>query len=281
MRIIIGIDVGGSTTKIVGFRGNSIIEPMIVYATDPVTSLFGAFGKYIYENNLELSDIEKVMLTGVGSPYITQPLYGLSTAKADEFLANGLGGMYLSGLKKLIVVSMGTGTSLVRVNDNELEHIGGIGIGGGTIIGLSKLLLDTQDISQIINLANQGDLGNIDLQIKDITKEALPGLPLDATASNFGKVHNSVKKEDIAAGIINMVLQCIGKSAILAALNSEIKEFVAIGNLTRLPQCNRLFPILDKMFNVKFIIPEHAEYATAIGVARAYIEKKHTKIFLK
>lgn len=47
MGIVIGIDVGGSTTKIVGINGEQIQSPMFITATDPVTSLFGAFGKYI------------------------------------------------------------------------------------------------------------------------------------------------------------------------------------------------------------------------------------------
>ena len=114
MGIVIGIDVGGSTTKIVGVEDKKIKNPMFVKATDPVTSLFGAFGKYIYDNNISLSNIEKVILTGVGSAYIDQPLYGLPTAKTDEFLANGLGAQYNTGLDSLLVVSMGTGTSLSR-----------------------------------------------------------------------------------------------------------------------------------------------------------------------
>lgn len=47
MGIVIGIDVGGSTTKIVGINGERIQSPMFITAADPVTSLFGAFGKYI------------------------------------------------------------------------------------------------------------------------------------------------------------------------------------------------------------------------------------------
>ncbi len=67
MSIVIGIDVGGSTTKIIGIDNNTIKNPMTVTATDPITSLFGAFGKYIYDNGISLEEIEKVMLTGVGS----------------------------------------------------------------------------------------------------------------------------------------------------------------------------------------------------------------------
>ena len=49
MGIVIGIDVGGSTTKIVGLNKGKIQSPMFITAADPVTSLFGAFGKYIYD----------------------------------------------------------------------------------------------------------------------------------------------------------------------------------------------------------------------------------------
>ncbi len=128
------------------------------------------------------------MITGVGSAYVEQPLYGIPTFKVNEFTCNGLGGQYFTGLKDLIVVSMGTGTSLVQVNGDSIVHTGGIGIGGGTNLGLSSLLLKTQDISHIMDLASRGTLSNIDLQIQDISKTPLPGLPLSATASNFGKV---------------------------------------------------------------------------------------------
>ena len=73
MGIVIGIDVGGSTTKIVGINGEQIQSPMFITATDPVTSLFGAFGKYIYDNGIQLADVEQVMLTGVGSAFGQQP----------------------------------------------------------------------------------------------------------------------------------------------------------------------------------------------------------------
>ena len=269
-----GMVIGGSTTKIIGVDGEEIKHPMIVKATDPITSLFGAFGKYIYDNNISLSGIEKVMLTGVGSAYVNQPLYGLPTEHTDEFLANGLGAHYGSQLKNLIVVSMGTGTSFVKVEDGKIQHIGGIGIGGGTIQGLSRLLLKTHDIHQVVEMAQKGIVENIDLQIKDICNAALPGLPLNATASTFGKADSNSSLEDVAAGIIHMVLQSIGQSVILAALNSSIKDFVLIGNLAKLPQCKEVFPIMEDMYQCHFLIPEYAQYRTALGAALAYVHQK-------
>lgn len=272
--MIIGIDIGCSTTKIVGIENGTIHTPMLVRATDPIASLFGAFGKFIDTNSLSLSDIEKIITTGVGSSYVSKPIYGLPTGKTDEFLANGLGGKYLSSLDNIIIVSMGTGTALVRASGDRIEHIGGIGIGGGTIIGLADLLLNTQDIKTVIEMAKGGELSHIDLMIQDISKEALPGLPLYATASNFGKISDLASKEDIALGIINMVLQVIGKAAILASQGNGIKDIVLIGNLTGIPQCRPIMGILENMFDVNFVIPEHANFATAVGAALTYSEQK-------
>lgn len=78
MKNVIGIDIGGSTTKIVGFtKDGKLIEPMSVKAADPITSAYGAFGKFTDVNKLSLDSIEKVMITGVGSAYISTPIYGL------------------------------------------------------------------------------------------------------------------------------------------------------------------------------------------------------------
>lgn len=274
MGVVIGIDVGGSTTKIVGIAGDRIQNPIFVRAGDPLTSLFGAFGKYIYDNNIDLAEVEKVVLTGVGSAYVDQPLYGLPTAKIDEFLANGLGAHYRIGLDRLLVVSMGTGTSFVRVEGERIEHIGGLGIGGGTILGLSKLMLKTADFRQIVALAEVGSLDGIDLRIRDITPHPLPGLPLDVTASIFGKVDTNARTEDIALGILHMVLQTVGQGAVFASMNSGIHDIVLIGNLTRLSQCEPIFSRLEDIYHVHFIVPKYAEYRTAIGAALGYIRKR-------
>ena len=111
--MVIGIDVGISTTKIVGINQDGVVvSPIRIKATDPVTSLYGAFGKYLYDNKIRLEDIEHVMITGVGAAYIDSPIYGLPTDKAEEFIADGLGAWYEIGKREMIVVSMGTGTAL-------------------------------------------------------------------------------------------------------------------------------------------------------------------------
>lgn len=266
--IVIGIDVGISTTKIVGIDSKGkVVSPIRIRATDPVASLYGAFGKYLYDNSIRLEDVERVMLTGVGSAYINTPVYGLPTAKAEEFIADGLGARYEINLPRMTVVSMGTGTSIVKCDGDDIRHIGGIGIGGGTLQGLSRLLLQTDDIKQVSALASKGDISQINVLIGDISAQPLPGLPMDAIASLWGNAKSNAAREDIALGLIWMVLQSICSASILSSLGSGIKDFVMIGNLTLLPQCQRVFPASERLYGVRFHIPQHSEFCTAIGAA--------------
>ena len=275
MAIVIGIDVGISTTKIVGVESDGkVISPIRIKATDPVASLYGAFGKYLYDNHIVLEDVEQVMLTGVGSAYINKPIYGLPTGKAEEFIADGLGARHDINLERMMVVSMGTGTSIIKCDGDDIRHIGGIGVGGGTLQGLSRLLLQTDDIKQVATLAESGNIANINVLIGDISAEPLPGLPMDAIASLWGNAKSNAAPEDIAIGLIWMVVQSICSASILSSLGSGIKDFVMIGHLSQLPQCQRVFDATEKLYNVRFHVPKHAEFCTAIGAALSYKNKK-------
>ena len=271
MGIVVGIDIGGSTTKIAGFNGEEMLLPVQITASNAIASLFGAFGKFLYDNDLELIDIDQLNLTGVGSSNIKQKIYGLPTYKVDEFSANGVGGGYFAeGKEDFMVVSMGTGTSFVRVQNRIPTHLGGIGIGGGTITGLSKLMLNTDDVDKIQEMASEGNVAHIDLRIGDISNKPLPGLDLEITASNFGKASSRADCEDKAAGIVHMVIETICQNAVLIANGYNIKDFVLIGNLINFPECWSVCDMIKIMYPyVNFIIPEDGEYGTAIGTALA------------
>lgn len=273
MALILGIDVGSTTTKIVGLEDGKVKSPMFITAADPITSLFGAFGKYIYDNNIQLEDIEHVMITGVGASRVSTPIYGLPTTKVDEFLADGLGARFETGLERLVVVSMGTGTTFVRVDGDNIKHLGGISMGGGTLQGLAHMMVGSGHIKDIIKLAENGDSKNVNLLIGDICDNDIEGLPMHVTASLFGKARTSqASHEDIAAGLVHMILETIGCCAYMSQINGEggINDFVLIGNMTRLPQCRQVFPTIEDLYGIKFIIPEHAQFCTAIGAALAY-----------
>ncbi len=276
--VVLGIDVGGSTTKIVGFRCRAdgtreLMPPLFVRATDPITSIYGALGRYTAENQLELSDIRRVMTTGVGSSYLSGPIYSLDCCAVPEFSGVGLGGLYLSGLDDAIIVSMGTGTALVhakRMPDGStaIEYLGGTGVGGGTLVGLTKKILGVDTIPHIEQLCEGGDLSKIDLTIKDITEKGqFPEMKANLTASNFGNLSDLADSHDIALGIANMVAETIAMIAVFAARGNGLRDIVLTGNLTTIAPIRRVFEGLEQSFGVRFIIPENASFGTVIGAA--------------
>jgi type II pantothenate kinase len=274
MGVILGIDVGGSTTKIVGYtEKKELIAALQVRATDQLTSLYGAIGHFLYKNSVPLSDVRTIVLTGVGSSYISENIYNIPTYKINEFQAIGWGGLMLSGLDEALVVSMGTGTAYVRATKEKVIHIGGSGVGGGTLIGLSEQLFQENDIDAIDRLARRGDLQAVDLLIKDISTKAVSLLPPDMTASNFGSIKSTATSADLALGLINMIFQTIGMLAVFACRNDTIKDIVFTGSMTVLPQAKEIFAGLKKMYDLNFIIPDNAVFATAIGAAIPYLER--------
>lgn len=270
MKAIVGIDVGGSTTKIVGFEEDGkLIAPIHVKATDQITSIYGALGKFTTENSIALSDIDRIMVTGVGSTFVSSPIYGIPCFHVKEFPSIGRGGLFLSGLDEAIVVSMGTGTALVHAKKGcESEYLGGTGVGGGTLLGLSERILGMRNIDHIIELASGGDLSRIDLRVSDITKpDVHPGLAPDLTASNFGKLSDVATKSDLALGIINMIFETVAMMSVFAARSFKTRNVVLTGNMTNLPQATEIFERMNEMFDLKFIIPKNASFGTVIGAA--------------
>ena len=262
MGIVIGIDVGGSTTKIVGFRDTNgkreLISPQFVKANDPLTATYGAFGKFTDENGINISEIDKVLMTGVGASYVKRDLYGIECVRVPEFDCIGRGGLYLSGLDSALVVSMGTGTALVHAaKGGEMKYLGGTGVGGGTLVGLSKLLVGAADI------------GNVDLRIKDMTAAGtVPVINADMTAANFGNVSDVATKADIAKGISNLVYETVGMVSVFASRSVGVTDIVLTGNLTRLDSCIKKFEEFNHLgYGVRFTVPELSEFSTAIGCA--------------
>ena len=274
MSVVIGIDVGGSTTKIVAVRDEggvrTLIEPQIVKANDPVTATYGAFGKFTDENGLKIQDSTRVMMTGVGSSFVKRDLYGLDCRKVEEFNSIGVGGLYLSGLDEALVVSMGTGTAMVHAKrGGKMNYLGGTGVGGGTLLGLTKLLTGAESSRHIEELASAGDLEKIDLRIKHMTEsESLSALSRELTAANFGKVSDLATHEDVALGAMNLVFETIGMVSVFAARSVRVRDVVLTGNVTQFAYCKEKFDFFNDLgYGVKFLIPERSRFATAIGAA--------------
>ena len=272
MGIVLGIDIGGSTTKIAGYlESGQRIGTLRVEASDRLTSLYGAIGNFLSTRSIALNDVACFVITGVGAALVEGDIYGIRTERIDEFVAIGNGGLALSGKEEALVVSLGTGTAFVRAGRLGCVHIGGSGVGDGTLAGLSWHIFHENDHGAMARLAEQGDLSKVDLMISDICTNEVGTLPSHITASNFGKITSAASKEDIAMGLVNMVFQTVGMLSVFALKNDKVKDVVLTGSLANMSLAPKIMSVVEEISDVKFFIPENATFATAIGAALPFV----------
>ena len=265
--MIIGIDIGSTTTKAVSIENGKLMNKIKTKAQDAVTAATGAFGKIVSENNIKIETVEKIFITGAGSSKIKNDIFGIPTSRVNEIEAIGIGGMYLSKLENIIIANVGTGTVIIEAGkgDRGIVHFGGSGVGGGTILGLGKKLLQKSEFTDIMELAKTGALNHVDLLLGDITDTSISFLNPESTASNFGKMLDTASPADIALAIINMVYQVIGVLSVFAARARDTKRVVVTGNGSKNPIGQKVLAAISDMYEIEFIYPEYPEYTTAIG----------------
>jgi len=263
----VGIDLGGTTTKIAGFGKDGPFGFHTVEALESSTSTADALAGFLEANSLPLSSVRRIAVTGVRARACGANLLGIPCRRVEEFQAISRGGLHLAGLAQAIVVSMGTGTAVVRAIPAECRHLGGTGVGGGTLLGLSKCILNTTDFDEIVELAAGGNLANVDLLVGDLSPTAIASLSGRATASNFGRLGHGASRADYALGILNLVFQTIGLVALFAAAPFQELDVVLTGKLTAVPQARDILAGFAVISPLRFRFPPHAEYATAVGAA--------------
>ena len=266
--MLLSVDFGGSTIDLIKWEGGtpSDLRSFEVVRTSFPQDIEGFFR----EANVELSDVEEIKVTGGKSQAFIDSVKGVPVRKIDEIEAIGLGGRYLMGDKAggdVLVVSMGTGTCMVQVRDGECEHVGGTGVGGGTFLGLSRLVLKETDIEKLRGMFKKGDRNKVDLSVQDIIGGGIGLIGPDVTASNLGKLSREIdfSQDDLAAGIANLIGQTIATAAVFAAKAMNCKDIVLIGKLTKIEKItDTIFNIAD-IYGMKMHLPRDSEYGSAIG----------------
>ncbi len=261
----IGIDIGTSNIKIIEVdKKINIKNKMILKKDIPERAL----EQFINKKNINLENIDKIAVTGVGANNMADKFFNKEVVKVPEFIAIGS-----VGEGKFIVASVGTGTAFIKNENGVITHLGGTGIGGGTLINLCKKINQRINFEDIKKAELTGTLKNVDLTIQDVTTEEIKTLPKDTTAANFGKLNEKATNHDIILGIMNMIFETIGVMAALGAKGSNIINIIAIGQTVNIPYARKVFDKIEKLHNIKFTIPQNAEYGTAIGAVKAMINR--------
>lgn len=188
-----------------------------------------------------------------------------------EIDAIGFGGSALTSYSDCIVVSIGTGTAVVHFSDKGARHVGGTGVGGGTIKGLASLICGLDEPLQIESLARKGNPSRINLTISDLGYEGLSFLGSDMTASNFADVKSN-KPADLAAGILRLVGETVGIIASICAREFNCRDqIVIVGKVAQSQFIRHTMDLVGKLYQTRFTFPDNPGYATVYGAAMKYI----------
>ena len=197
----------------------------------------------------------------------------------NEFEANVKGIEFLHTLEKKkdlsrsLIVTMGTGTSIVLKTDT-FEHLGGSAMGGGFFMGLIKALFNIDNFEGAINLAKKGNRYNVDLKVSDIyhlDDKRVDLLFREFTAASLGKINEnynmkSLSQEDFINSIICLIGENLGTIANVMADNNDVTDIVFCGGFLKENKIlKKILSLLCKVNRKRGIFLKNSEFSAAIG----------------
>lgn len=270
MSVEAGLDVGATLAKLV-------LVPETAPLAEFEATLLPADETEEIAALLSARSVARVAVTGAGARRAAERLApGGEVHKIGEFEAWGAGeadllsGAGFTPTNPHLLVSLGTGTSIFRVENGTLWRVGGTALGGGTLVGLGRLLVNEANHARLAALARAGDRRNVDLLVSDIYGTGEIALAADLTAANFGRI-GSPAAGDVAQAIARLVGENVGllAGALAAALprdGAARPDVVYAGSTLR--EFHELVDILtfatDLAGAVARFLP-HGELAGALG----------------
>lgn len=205
-----GVDAGATLAKLV------LRDPSGAHRTEilPSASL-GAVVRRVTE-----AGPARVGLTGGGAAELARQL-GDAARTVNEFAAWGAGAgsllrrQHAPPPERFLLVSLGTGTSVMHVDPHGVRRVGGTALGGGTVVGLGAALLGTADFEELAALAARGDRRRVDLLVSDIYRAGDFPLLGDLTAASFGRLPRLESERPDPQHLAHAVMGLVGENVAL------------------------------------------------------------------
>lgn len=156
---------------------------------------------------------EEVHVTGGGAARIAAALGEIPVRHVSEFEAWARGAPVLAGRagwtlpQRYLLVSLGTGTSVLEIEGSMVQRLGGMALGGGTLLGLARLLCQAESFAEVAGMASRGQRSRVDLLVGDVYPGidlAEIGLDPGLTASSFAKLA-SREPQDLAHALMGLL----------------------------------------------------------------------------
>lgn len=277
---IISADLGSTNFKAIILKIHETKDETSIELVGKVRIKTTDFALFIYDilekYDIDIDSVDKIIVTGTGSSFLDDKFKGIDIIKIDEFNSIAYGGLILSKFEEATIVSIGTGTTILYSNMEETKRLGGTGLGGGTLVGLSNAILrnlenkndKTISFNELIDMAKKGDKNNVDLLIGDINKGSIGNMSKDITAANFAGMYKKAKLEDYIAAVLNMILENI--ALLIKALHEDTK-IVFIGTMVSDEYVKKCLNKISEYTGNTFTFVEDSEFAIAIGAWEYYL----------
>jgi type II pantothenate kinase len=265
----VAIDFGASNTDAVAREGEDLRRWTVPSGGRPDEQ---RIREVLAAGGVDLDEVAWVAATGGDSSALPAEIDGRPVLVVREVEAIGRGGLALADVEQAAIVSAGSGTAVIGASPGSYQHITGTGVGGGTLLGLGRLLIGIADPGALDALARAGRHTGVNLTIGEIVGGGVGTLPADTTAVNFGRLARealSPSRADLAAGLINLVGQVIAVVAISAARSHDLETIVVTGHLADLASIRATITQVGEFYGAPITIPEGGGYATALGALLA------------
>ncbi|HVP31570.1 MAG TPA: hypothetical protein VMW35_20670 [Myxococcota bacterium] len=262
-----GVDVGATLAKIASRHGSAPVRFDLAPAGDLAR---------VVQKVVALAP-GSVGLTGGGAAELAR-LLGRDTARVNEFAAWGSGAASLLRSNghapgdRHLLVSLGTGTSVMLVDGLSVTRVGGTALGGGTLVGLGALLVGESRFDALAALAARGDRRRIDLLVSDIYRAGEIALMGDLTASNFGKLGRPGAAPAAEAGpdLAHALMGLVGENVALVcgglASALGVRRIVYAGSTLRgNPALTDVLRTITAALGREPVFLEEGEFAGALG----------------
>lgn len=271
----IGIDVGGTLTKVAFFDDNQKLT-FLYFPSDDLQKVSDWIALF--------DDDFKIGLTGGRAEQLKTFLHCHDNLYyLVEFDATVAGVNYQlqndgKHFPDAVITNIGTGTSIHYLKGDEHERISGTGIGGGTLLGMSALMTGIHHFDEIVQLSARGSRSEVDMLVSDIYFGNKTPIDGGLTASNFGAAGLTPlmerSKEDILATVQGLVGEVISTLSIQCAFAEDVEHIVYIGSTLsgNIPLQNIIGNYTKRKNRTPIFLRDNG-YSGAIGALLSIIEE--------
>jgi type II pantothenate kinase len=253
-----GIDAGLTLTKVVRASGGTIEAFAFKTAAEPARDI------------AERDPGRPLGVTGARAPaYAALP----GAVESQEIAAAARGARALlscpgaSDEANFVLALLGTGTAFAAVRGDNVQHLGGTPLGGGSFAGIARRIDPVLTYETMIAGAARGDRRRADVMVSDAYPDGIGRIGGEMTAAHLAK-RGDETPDDVLAALLNLHGENIAQIAASRAIIAQIPRLVLAGGFAH--ENAALVTSITAMaalFGVAVDLAPYAGFAGAIGAA--------------